>query len=96
MAVFAENEWRAAERLCLTADPRYDDHSGSGGQLSPRAHAVTELSEAWTLKGGVARGYRTPALAQLEDGIQGVSVHPYRLPHRSPRQDRTPGGGYRG
>jgi outer membrane receptor for ferrienterochelin and colicins len=71
VGVFAENEWRGAERIRLTAGLRYDDHSGFGGQFSPRAYAVTDLSEGWTLKGGVARGYRAPALEQLEDGIIG-------------------------
>ncbi len=71
IGVFAENEWRAADRLRLTAGLRYDDHSGFGGQFSPRVYAVSDLAEGWTLKGGLARGYRAPALEQLEDGIIG-------------------------
>ncbi|TVP44537.1 MAG: TonB-dependent receptor [Gemmatimonadales bacterium] len=69
--IFAENEWRAASRLRLTAGLRYDNHSGFGGQLSPRGYAVFTAAPDWTLKGGVARGYRAPALEQLHDGIIG-------------------------
>jgi outer membrane receptor for ferrienterochelin and colicins len=71
VGLFAENEWRAADRLRLTGGVRYDDHSGFGGQLSPRAYAVFAASPDWTVKGGVARGYRAPTLEQLEDGIIG-------------------------
>jgi outer membrane receptor for ferrienterochelin and colicins len=71
VGVFAENEWRATSRVQLTAGLRYDNHSGFGGQLSPRGYAVFQASPDWTLKGGVARGYRAPALEQLHDGIVG-------------------------
>jgi outer membrane receptor for ferrienterochelin and colicins len=71
IGLFAENEWRATDRLRLTGGLRYDNHDGFGGQLSPRAYAVFEAAPAWTVKGGVARGYRAPALEQLEDGIIG-------------------------
>jgi len=71
VGLFAENAWRATERVRLTGGLRYDDHSGFGGQISPRAYAVFVASPDWTLKGGVARGYRAPTLEQLESGIIG-------------------------
>ncbi|TVP78737.1 MAG: TonB-dependent receptor [Gemmatimonadales bacterium] len=71
IGLFAENEWRATDRLALTGGARLDYHSTFGSQVSPRAYAVWEASETWALKGGVARGYRTPSLEQLEDGIIG-------------------------
>jgi outer membrane receptor for ferrienterochelin and colicins len=71
VGVFAENEWRATERLRLTGGVRYDDHSGFGGQVSPRAYAVYQAAPSWTVKGGVGQGYRAPRLEQLEAGIIG-------------------------
>jgi len=71
VGVFAENEWRALDRLRLTGGLRYDDNSGFGGQLSPRAYAVFEASPEWIVKGGVGRGYRAPRLEQLDAGIIG-------------------------
>ncbi len=69
--LFAENEWRTTDRLTLTGGARLDHHSTFGSQLSPRAYAVWAWSDTWAVKGGVARGYRAPALEQLEDGIIG-------------------------
>lgn len=71
VGLFAENEWRATDRLFLTGGVRMDRHSGFGSQLSPRAYLVYEASDVWTVRGGVAQGYRAPALEQLEDGIIG-------------------------
>lgn len=70
-ALFAENEWRFIPDMALTLGVRHDDHSVFGGQTSPRAYLVWNASEAWTFKGGVSRGYKTPRLEQLADGITG-------------------------
>ena len=70
-AVFAEDEWRFAEGLALTVGGRYDDHSTFGGQFSPRGYLVWNANENWTVKGGVARGFKTPRLEQLASGING-------------------------
>lgn len=70
-AVFAENEWRMHERLGLTLGARRDDHSTFGGQTSPRAYLVFDAHEHWVVKGGVSRGFKTPRLEQLSEGING-------------------------
>jgi outer membrane receptor for ferrienterochelin and colicins len=72
-ALFLEDEWRLAPRLALTAGVRRDDHSAFGGHLSPRAYLVWSASDAWTVKGGVSRGYKTPRVEQLVDGIIGFT-----------------------
>ena len=71
LGLFVESEWKATGRMALTGGVRYDNNSGFGGQLSPRVYAVYRASSAWTVKGGVGRGYRAPFLEQLEDGIIG-------------------------
>lgn len=70
-AVFAEDEWSLREDLNLTLGLRRDEHSVFGGQTSPRAYLVWNASEHWVLKGGVSRGYKTPRVEQLTDGING-------------------------
>lgn len=69
--VFVEDEWQFADRWALTGGVRYDDNSAFGGEFSPRLYLVHQLDGGWTLKGGVARGYRAPFLEQLEAGIIG-------------------------
>lgn len=71
-ALFAEDEWRLRDDLALTVGARYEDHEAFGGHVSPRAYLVWNTTENWTLKGGVSRGYKTPTLNQLHDGISSV------------------------
>ena len=70
-AGFVENELRIAETLRLTLGARYDEHSTFGGKLSPRAYLVWNASSALTMKGGVSRGFKTPRLEQIAEGITG-------------------------
>ena len=72
-AAFAENELRIAETFRVTLGARYDDHSTFGGKLSPRAYAVWNASHAFTVKGGVSRGFKTPRLDQIAEGITGFT-----------------------
>ena len=73
-ALFVEDEWRLRHDLALTLGARYEDHEAFGGHVSPRAYLVWNTSDNWTLKGGVSRGYKTPTLNQLHDGISGVTA----------------------
>jgi outer membrane receptor for ferrienterochelin and colicins len=70
-AVFVEDNWTPLEPLTLTFGLRRDDHKLFGDQLSPRAYAVYTINEAWTVKGGVSTGYKTPKTTDLYDGITG-------------------------
>ena len=72
-ALFAEDEWFVRNDLALTLGARYDRHDAFGGQLSPRAYLVYSATDEWTVKGGVSRGYKTPGLEALADGIVGFS-----------------------
>ncbi len=70
-AVYAEDEIRFTDALALTLGARHDDHSKFGSHFSPRAYLVWNASDAWTFKGGVSQGFRTPQLEQLAEGING-------------------------
>ncbi|MCA1771844.1 MAG: TonB-dependent receptor [Halomonas sp.] len=72
-ALFAEDEWMLRDDLALTLGGRYDHHDAFGSQFSPRGYLVWNTTPNWTLKGGVSRGYKTPSLNDLHDGINGVT-----------------------
>ena len=72
-ALFAEDEWSLTDDLLLTVGARYDHHDAFGSQVSPRGYLVWNPTDHWTLKGGVSRGYKTPALNQLHGGVNSIS-----------------------
>lgn len=72
-ALFAETQVQLAERFSVTLGARYDDHETFGGKLSPRAYAVWNINDDFTLKGGVSRGFKTPRLDQITPGITGFT-----------------------
>ncbi|MDR9466871.1 TonB-dependent receptor domain-containing protein [Marinospirillum sp.] len=70
-SLFAEDNWMLHPSFILTAGVRYDDHETFGGQTSPRLYGVYDMTESWTLKGGVSTGYKTPKTTDLFQGITG-------------------------
>lgn len=72
-SVYAEDEWRLIDNLSLTLGGRYEDHSGFGGQFSPRGYLVWNANDQLTVKGGVSTGYKAPSPKALHDGVIGVS-----------------------
>jgi outer membrane receptor for ferrienterochelin and colicins len=84
-ALFAEDEWRLASKVTVTLGLRHDHHSTFGGNTSPRAYVVFTPHQAWTLKGGVSRGFKTPRLEQLAEGITGFGAQGTRPLIGSPR-----------
>ncbi|WP_033851565.1 TonB-dependent receptor domain-containing protein, partial [Yersinia wautersii] len=72
-SLFSEDEWRLLDSLALTYGARYEYQTTFGGHISPRAYLVWDAQDNWTVKGGVSTGYKTPSLAQLHNGISGVT-----------------------
>lgn len=70
-SLFAEDNWNPLDAMTITLGLRHDDHSVFGSQLSPRAYAVWDISTAWTLKGDVSTGFKTPKTTDLYDGVTG-------------------------
>ncbi|RUO63944.1 outer membrane receptor for ferrienterochelin and colicins [Pseudidiomarina planktonica] len=70
-SLFVEDNWMMTDNFTLTGGVRYDEHDTFGSQVSPRLYAVYSLNAAWTLKGGVSTGYKTPNTTDLYDGITG-------------------------
>ena len=71
VSLFVEDTWKIAAPFSLTAGLRYDDHEVFGDHLSPRLYGVYTLNDAWTFKGGVSTGFKTPKTTQLYDGVVG-------------------------
>lgn len=83
-AVFAEDEWLLRDDLAFTFGGRYEHHDAFGGHFSPRGYLVWNTTPNWTLKGGVSRGYKTPSLNALHDGVTGFTAQGRRLTIGSP------------
>ena len=67
---------RVAHRGRPGADPgaRYDRNEQFGGKWSPRGYLVWNATPAWTFKGGVSKGYKTPDINLMTDGIIGLGA----------------------
>ncbi|BES69131.1 ligand-gated channel protein [Marinobacter nanhaiticus D15-8W] len=64
-AVFAEDEWMLTDNFSLTGGARLDEDENYGSHVSPRLYGVWQFASAWTLKGGVSTGYRSPNLREI-------------------------------
>lgn len=63
-AFFIEDEWWVLDNLAFTAALRYDHDENYGSHYSPRIYGVWNVNDAFTLKGGVSTGYKTPGIRQ--------------------------------
>ncbi|MDG9924986.1 MULTISPECIES: FepA family TonB-dependent siderophore receptor [unclassified Pseudomonas] len=63
-ALFVEDNIEVGERTIVTPGLRFDDHEEYGGNWSPSLNASHELTDELTLKGGIARAYKTPNMYQ--------------------------------
>ncbi|MEE3663407.1 TonB-dependent receptor [Brenneria sp. g21c3] len=66
-ALFAEDEWRITDSFALTTGLRLDHHEQYGSHFNPRLYGVWHLNDEWTVKGGVARGFKAPELRAVVD-----------------------------
>ncbi|WP_432698205.1 ligand-gated channel protein [Marinobacterium sp. YM272] len=64
-ALFTEDEWMLTDKLILTGGARLDNDENYGDHISPRVYAVYQLAPQWTVKGGIAGGYRAPNLREI-------------------------------
>lgn len=66
-ALFAEDEWFITDTFTLTSGLRLDHHQQYGSHVNPRLYGVWQLNDQWTLKTGVARGFKAPELRAVID-----------------------------
>jgi outer membrane receptor for ferrienterochelin and colicins len=72
-AIFAEDEWNIVDPLSLTVGVRLNEDENYGSHIDPRVYLVYKLTDDFTLKGGVASGYKAPNLRQSADDFGGVT-----------------------
>lgn len=63
-ALYAEDNIAVSRDLTLTPGIRLSQHEEFGFNASPSLNASYALNPAWTIKGGIARAYKTPSLYQ--------------------------------
>ncbi|MBD9397263.1 TonB-dependent receptor domain-containing protein [Pseudomonas sp. PDM11] len=75
-AVFAENQVFLRDDLTLTLGLRTDRTDGFSAHTSPRAYLVYHPADAWTIKGGVSKGFRAPNLKErsLSSGTSSMGM----------------------
>jgi outer membrane receptor for ferrienterochelin and colicins len=59
-ALFAQDDWRVAEWLAVTASGRVDRHSEYGTFFSPRLSALLRPAEGWTVRASAGAGWYAP------------------------------------
>ncbi|OTA19645.1 iron-regulated outer membrane virulence protein, TonB receptor family [Xenorhabdus beddingii] len=64
-ALVLEDEWQMGNDFALTGGVRLDKDQNFGMHWTPRLYGVWHTDEQWTIKGGVATGYRSPDLRQV-------------------------------
>ncbi len=67
-AVYGENEFVLRPDFNLTTGLRLDHDSAYGQHLSPRVYGVWSLDSRWSLRGGLATGFKPPTLRQSSEG----------------------------
>jgi outer membrane receptor for ferrienterochelin and colicins len=59
-SLFAQDDWRVAEWLAVTASGRMDRHSEYGTFFSPRVSALLRPAEGWSVRASARGGYYAP------------------------------------
>ncbi len=67
-ALFAEDEFRFTDTFKITAGVRADHADDFGTHITPRLYANWRFAPHWTLRGGIAEGFKTPTLRQSNAG----------------------------
>ncbi|PZT47779.1 TonB-dependent receptor [Helicobacter valdiviensis] len=68
IAPYVEAEYYITDDLILTGGIRYTKSDLFSGEVIPRGYLVYHLTDLITLKGGVAKGYKTPEAKVLTSG----------------------------
>jgi len=66
-ALFAEMNWQLIQRLNLVTGVRFNNNEFYGSNFSPRGYLIWNVNDQFTVKGGVASGYKAPSLRQATD-----------------------------
>ncbi|WP_432786888.1 Colicin I receptor [Oligella sp. MSHR50489EDL] len=68
-SIFLEDEWAITDNFSLTGGIRLDDNEFFGNHWTPRLYAVWHPHTDWTIKGGIAKGFQSPTITQINPNI---------------------------
>lgn len=68
VALYGENEYFITDDLIFTTGLRYIYSNLFDSEFTPRIYLVYHLNDNIAFKGGVSKGYKTPAVKQLTNG----------------------------
>lgn len=68
-AFYMEDEFAATDWLSLVGGVRYDHDQQFGSEWTPRVYALWRPTPEFTVKGGVAMGYRAPTAEESDPNI---------------------------
>lgn len=72
-ALYGENEYFITDDLIFTTGLRYIYSDLFDSKITPRIYLVYHLNDTVVFKGGIAKGYKTPAAKQLTNGYYNYS-----------------------
>ncbi|WP_284088928.1 TonB-dependent siderophore receptor [Acinetobacter pittii] len=67
-SAYVEDNLQLTDSTNAVLAVRFDDHNKSGSNWSPSLNLTQKLGEYFTLKGGIAKAYKTPNLYQTAEG----------------------------
>jgi len=65
-ALYLQDEFSLGD-LDITLGGRWDDHDTFGGEFSPRAYGVYNLTDNWVIKGGAGKSFKAPSIYQSDE-----------------------------
>jgi outer membrane receptor for ferrienterochelin and colicins len=67
-ALFVEDEYFFTDKFKMTGGVRYDHHDTFGTHYTPRLYANYDINDAWSVHGGIAKGFKAPTIRQSTAG----------------------------
>lgn len=91
IGMYVDVESDLTERLLLTGALRYENYSDFGGNLSGKFASRFKLSDNFSIRGSINRGFRAPLLQQVANAVttstvqNGVVTSTKEIPNHDPR-----------
>lgn len=88
-AGFIEDNWEIVDDLSILLSGRYDHSDNFGGRFSPKAYAVFNATDNFTIKGGITTGYKVPSLRMAATDFGSTSMGGVIIGNPSLKPEKT-------